>query len=336
MKKLLILSHNPNRASFRQRIGVYLPRLQAEGIDCTVIRIPSKYIPRWRLLKRVGDYDGVFLQKSTLNFFDAFLVRSYSKKLIYDFDDAIMYDPNNPFGSHSSHPRQFRRTIKLADIVIAGNPYLADRATMYRSRILVLPTGLDVSKYASVPPPISDGKIRLVWIGSTSTLKYLRDIIPTLEQIGRRFPHVILKVICDSFFDLSSLPVEKCVWTAANEAIDLASCDIGLAPLPNDPFTKGKCGYKILQYFACGLPVVGSPVGMNTQLIEEGKCGFLADNPDQWLARLSQLIDNVDLRRIMGKEGRSYVFQYDLDPLGRKLVDIVANWLSESSREIHE
>jgi glycosyltransferase involved in cell wall biosynthesis len=156
--------------------------------------------------------------------------------------------------------------------------------------------------------------------------------VPTLEQIGQRYSNVVLRIICDSFIDLFSLPVEKCLWTTEKEAMDLASCDIGLAPLPDDPFTKGKCGYKILQYCACGLPVVASSVGVNTQLIEEGKCGFLADNPDQWLARLSQLIDNADLRRAMGTAGCDYVANYDLEIVGRKLVDIVANWLSEPER----
>jgi glycosyltransferase involved in cell wall biosynthesis len=326
--KLLILSNNHDRASFRQRIGVYLPRLRAEGIECTVIRFPPNYISRWRMLKRAGEYDGVFLHKKTLNYIDAFLLRSCAKKIIYDFDDAIMYNPKKPDGLRSSHRRLFRRTVALADGVIAGNPYLAASARVHCGRVAVLPTGLEVSGYASGSPRISDGRIRLVWIGSTATLKYLKEISPSLERIGQRYPQVTLRLICDSFFELSSLPVEKCAWSLETEAAGLTACDIGLAPLPDNPFTRGKCGFKVLQYSAAGLPVAASPVGTNADYVLDGKTGLLAGNPDQWYAHLERLIGDPSLRRRMGAAGREFAAHYDLAVIGPKFVEILTDWLS--------
>jgi glycosyltransferase involved in cell wall biosynthesis len=326
--KLLILTNNPNRASFRQRIDVYLSRLRTEGIECTVVRFPRNYMSRWGMLKCAGDYDGVFLHKKALNYIDARLLRSYSKKLIYDFDDAVMYNPENPEGVFSSHRRLFRRTVALADGVIAGNPYLAALARVHCSRVSILPTGLDVSKYATRFPVVSDGRIRLVWIGSTATLKYLKEISPSLERIGQRYPHVTLKIICDSFFELSAMPVEKCRWLLENEASDLTSCDIGLAPLPDNPFTRGKCGFKILQYSASGLPVVASPIGTNADHILDGQTGLLAATPDQWRAHLDRLIADAALRRTMGAAGRIHASNYDIAVVGRKLIDILTDWLS--------
>jgi hypothetical protein len=324
--KLLILSHNPQRASFRQRIGIYLPKLQAKGITCTVEKIPAGWIDRWKLFSQAGRFDAVLLHKNMLNFWEAYVLTKHARKIIYDFDDAVMYSPRKPDSLRTSHSRLFRRTLKRVDFAIAGNSWLAQHARPFCENISILPTGLDTGKY-DIPRPPSDGKIRLVWIGSRSTLKYLQMLTPTLEQIGQQYPNVILRIICDTFFDLSKIPVEKCSWSLETEAKDLAACDIGLCPLPDDNFTRGKCGFKILQYFASGLPAIASPVGFNNDLVQPGKTGLLAETNDTWYQALKTLIENADQRRLTGQTARQFSRQFDQELIGQKFCDLITQFL---------
>jgi len=324
---LLILTNNLNRASFKQRIAVYLDTLRRGGIDYEVAQLPSGTLARRKLFKRAADFDSVFLHKKKLNFVDAFWLRRYSRKVIYNFDDAIMYSDKNPELYSRSHFIPFRRSVKLADIVIAGNSYLAEHARKFNARVEVLPTGLDTKAYRVDTKPKNDGKIRLVWIGSKSTLKYLAEIKPALEEIGSRFDNAILRIICDDFFDLQNMEVEKHQWSEETQVIDLATSDFGLAPLPDNRFTRGKCGFKILQYAAAELPVIASPVGVNAEYVCDGVTGFHAINTSQWVDKISELIENAELRKRMGREGRAKVKNFDIDVLGKRLLDLIVRAL---------
>jgi glycosyltransferase involved in cell wall biosynthesis len=315
--KLLILSHNPDRASFRQRIGDYLPLLETQNITCAVEKFPEGYFSRWRLFKSAGRFDAVLLHKKTLNIWDAQILRRHARKIIYDFDDAIMVSPHKPDSRHSSHFRLFARTAALADGIIAGNSYLADQAKPFCKNVHILPTGLDTEKYDMTKPP-ADGKIRLVWIGSKATLGYLNELTPVLEQIGKEYPNVVLRIICDTFFDLKQMPVEQKHWSLDTEAMDLAACDIGLCPLPDDHYTRGKCGFKILQYFAAGLPAIASPVGFNKELVIPEKTGFLASSQEQWVSAIKRLIENESLRQSLGRQAKQFVHNYDTAVIGEQ------------------
>jgi len=319
---LLILSNNPSRASFRQRIGVYLDALRSNGINPEVVKLPRGSLARWKLFKRAADFDGVFLHKKRLNFFDAFWLHRYSKKIIYDFDDTVMYSPKNPERNSLSHFIPFRRTVKLADMIIAGNSYLAEHARKFNPNVRILPTGLDTETYKVQAGLKNNDKIRLVWIGGKSTLCYLAEIEPALEEIGSRFDNVILRIICDDFLNLQNIPVEKYLWSEDTEAADLATCDIGLAPLPDNRFTRGKCGFKILQYASAGLPVIASPVGLNIDYIRQGG-GCLADGASDWIDKMSLLISDSQLRRQMGQKSRANVAQFDARVLGRLLIGLI-------------
>ena len=324
---LLILTNNPNRASFRQRIEVYLDTLRTNGINCEVAKLPAGHLARRKLFMRAAKFDGVFLHKKGLNPFDAFWLRRYSKKIIYNFDDAIMYSPKVPERNSSAHFRPFRRTAKLADMVIAGNSYLAEHARKFNSNVKVLPIGLKVSDYQVDRPPKSNDKIRLVWIGSSSTLKYLAEIKPALEEIGCCFDNLILRIICDSFFDLQNMSVEKYLWSNEKRAIDLATNDIGLAPLPDNRFTRGKCSFKVLEYACAGLPVVASPVGTNAEYVKDGTTGFLAKDAQQWLDKIAQLIENRQLRKKMGDENLALVKNFDISVIGKQLIGLITKCL---------
>jgi len=327
---LIILTNNPNRASFRQRIGVYLDTLQANGIDCEVARLPSGALARRRLFKKAATYDGVLLHKKKLNLMDAACLRKYSRKIIYNFDDAIMYSDKNPERYSRSHFVPFRRTIKLADLVITGSSYLAEHAQRFNPNVEVLPIGLKVSDYRHDCPAKADDKIRLVWIGSQSTLKYLREIKSIPEEIGARFDNVIMRIICDDFLELENMPIEKRLWSRDTRGIDLATSDIGLAPLPDNQFTRGKCSFKVLEYSAASLPVIASPVGTNSEYIRDNITGFLVTDTRQWVDRITQLIENPELRKKMGQEGLAFAQKFDLSVIGEQFAKLIKNCLRDN------
>ena len=329
--RILVISNNPDRASFRQRIAIHLDALRLNGIESEIAKLPPGYLKRLRLFKTATEFDAVFLHKKCLNFFDAALLHKYSRKIIYDFDDAIMYSPKNPASDRTSHFRLFRRTVKLSDMIIAGNCYLAEHAKRFNDNVKVLPTGLDTKAYNPEIRPRSNGKIRLVWIGSKSTLKYLAEIKPALEQIGERFSNVVLRIICDDFFDLENMEVEKCRWSLETQYTDLAASHIGLAPLPDNRFTMGKCGFKILQYASAGLPVVASPVGVNCECVLEGITGYHASQISQWADKISELINNIELTKKMGQEALKHAKKFDVSIVGNKLVELIKETVQPSS-----
>jgi glycosyltransferase involved in cell wall biosynthesis len=327
--KLLIITNNPNRASFRQRIGVYLDFLHSKGIECEVERFPSGFLARRMLFKKAANFDGVFLHKKKLNFFDAVWVHRYSRKLIYNFDDAIMYSDKAPDRDSRSHYIPFRRSVRLADMVITGNEYLAEHAQKFNCNVIVLPIGLKVNDYKLDQPIKCDDKVRLVWIGSKSTVGYLAEIKPALEEIGSRFDNVVLRIVCDDFFDLNAMLVEKRLWSLDTRGVDLVTSDIGLAPLPDNRFTRGKCSFKVLEYSSAGLPVVASPVGTNSEYVNDGTTGFLVTDTRQWIDRITELIENPDLRKIMGREGRGYAQNFDISAIGERLAELIRECLQD-------
>lgn len=321
--KLLVIARNPDRASFRLRIASYLEHLHSRGIQSEVVILPSGALARRKLFQRAADFDCVFLHKKRLNAFDAFWLRRYARKIIYDFDDAIMYSADTTERDSPAHFKPFRRTVALANKVIAGNPYLAGHALKFNHNVEVLPTGLDTKAYRIEAKPQKDEKIRLVWIGSKSTLSYLLELKPALEEIGGHFNNVVLRIICDQFFDLQNMPVEKRAWSLETQVGDLVSSDIGLAPLPDNRFTRGKCGFKILQYAAAGLTTITSPVGVNADYVKHGETGYHASDNQQWIDRMTELIRNPELRKEMGCIARTHIEKFDIEFIGEKLYGLL-------------
>jgi glycosyltransferase involved in cell wall biosynthesis len=149
--------------------------------------------------------------------------------------------------------------------------------------------------------------VQLVWIGSSSTLRGLRAVQSILEQIGRRWRGIGLKLISNQFFQLKHLRVIPCPWSEVTEAAELARADIGISWLPDDDWSRGKCGLKVLQYMAAGLPVVANPVGVQAELVRHAETGFLVETPQQWLEAIDRLLRDPSLRQHMGKSGRQRV-----------------------------
>ena len=317
------------RPSFRQRVSGCLDILRSNGINCEVVRYPRSLPARYKVLKRCADFDAVYLQKKTLNLLDGFLLRRYAKNVIFGFDDAVMYDDRQPERkpSYYKHTKPFEQTVGLSKLVIVGNSYLSELAKRFNPNVEVLPTGLDIGSYKLQNVPEKDNRVRLVWIGSKSTLKYLARIKPALEEVGRSFDNVVLRIICDDFFDLENMEVEKCRWSLSTQAYDLAMGDIGLSPLVDNRFTRGKCGFKILQYAAAGLAVVASPVGTNSEYVKDGTTGFLAADTQQWIDKLSRLIKDTELRKQMAQAGSAFVENFDISVIGQRLCELIYKYL---------
>lgn len=309
--QVLFLVPRLDKASTRYRVLQYFPALEAAGIRHE-IRALSKTARHWlQLIRQVRAADVVFVQKKLFSFLELSLLRRLSKRLIYDFDDAVMYkDGPASAEQHARQRRRFAATAARADLLIAGNDYLCEEARACHRPTIMIPTPLDMTRYAA-RTPAEDAKedVVLGWIGSRGTLKYLKEIAPALEALGERFPGLTLKIVADEFFDLEHLPVIKKNWSAADEIADLHSFDIGLMPLTDDVWTRGKCGFKLLQCMAVGLPVVCSPVGANRQIVTDGVEGYWASSQTEWVEKLASLINDPVLARAMGKRGREKVLQ---------------------------
>lgn len=327
--RLLVLTNNPDRASFRMRVAIHLGTLRDSGIDCQVVQLPRGFWARQRLFRQAAGFDGVFLHKKRLSWLDAVSLRRCARRILYDFDDAVMYRDREPERTSRVRFRDFGRTVGLADMVIAGNTYLGEHASRYNANVRVLPTGVDLDPYREERRRSDDGQVRLVWIGSAATLKYLEGIRTVLQDLAGRFGNLTLRMISDKYLDAMSIKTERCRWSRETEAAHLTASDIGLAPLPDDPFTRGKCGYKILQYQAAGLPVVASPVGVNAQYVRDGVTGFLARDPAQWVDRLGELIVRPDLRTTLGRAGRREVEAFDVSVIGNRLCTLIAECLGQ-------
>ncbi len=312
--------------SSRYRILQYIPYLQEMGHGCTVLRIPPRFHTRFSAFRKMSNFDLVVLQKKLLSPIEFWLLRRYSKSLIYDFDDAIMYrDPQHANPDSRQRRQRFNRTVNNADWVITGNQYL--REEVPHSRVSIIPTPIDMQRYCAKIYRNKEKVVTLGWIGSKSTLAYLVDLKGVLEEIGRNFDNVQLKIVCDTFFSCEQLKVIKKPWSYEEEIEDLHSFDIGLMPLSDDLWSRGKCAFKLLQCLAVGVPVVASPVGMNCEIVHNHKNGFLAHNEHEWLKCLKLLIQGPDLRRRLGQEGRDLVkTDYALDLHSRKMENLFSRY----------
>jgi len=331
-KRLLILCRHPAKPSFRYRVGAFLDALKARGIEAEVDELDESFLRRRRRLRRAAAFDGVWLQKKTLTFWDALALRRRKKRLIYDFDDAIMYktDPEES-DPDAIRFRRFRRTVRMADLVIAGNSLLARHAhDAGAPNVVVIPTGLDIRLYTPKQAHRTGGPLRLVWIGSKSTLKQVQPFVHIFEAIGRKAPGTILRVIADAGLQARHITVENLPWSSETEGRLIAESDIGIAPLPDTPFTRGKCAFKIVQYMAAALPVIASPVGVNADYVGAGQNGFCATDQAGWLEAFDRLAGDAALRESMGRAGRLRVEQeLNLAVLAPKVCDAIERCLRE-------
>jgi glycosyltransferase involved in cell wall biosynthesis len=306
--RLLALVDSPDHVCCRYRIRAFEPALRDMGCSLTCEPLERGLFPRMRQLRAAASYDAVILQRKLLPAWQLALLRRNARHLAFDFDDAVLYRDSYDRRGPSSPRREarFARTVRAADVVIAGNDFLADcalRAGASAESVRTIPTCVDPTLYAPKPPTTGDGAPELVWIGSSSTLKGIEARRPLWERLGREIPGLRLRVVCDRFPDFDHLEVVRVPWSEATEAEELARGDVGVGLMPDDDWSRGKCGLKILQYQAAGLAVIANPVGSHVEMVEPGATGFLATTDDEWLAAARACAD-AGTRARMGREAR--------------------------------
>lgn len=305
-RTLLFISKGEDSASTRYRAFTYFPYLQQAGWQADHITATQGPLQRLNILRRARQADVVVIVRKTLSPLFLKLLRCASRRLVFDFDDAIFVRSNGQ--PSKRREKGFRRTMAVCDAVWAGNSYLADAASTLNQHVVLLPTSVQPEKYNIVADK-PQSHLDLVWIGSHSTRKYLVEALPALETLAQRHPQLRLKIIADFHLETTHLDTIAVTWTASDEARELAASHIGIAPMPDNPWTRGKCALKILQYMAAGLPVVASPAGVNKDVVMEGETGYLALSDTQWTERLEELIGDASLRRQLGLNGRRRVLE---------------------------
>jgi glycosyltransferase involved in cell wall biosynthesis len=305
---LLGLVEAPDHVCCRYRLAAFRANWEGSGHALDLVSWPRRCWDWPGLLANVQQADAVIVQRKLPSYWQASFLRRSAKRLIFDFDDAVFgRDSYSAKGIVSARrERRFATICSACDLVIAGNSFLARQAARWidPSQVHVIPTCVCPEIYRMARHDHCDWGVRLVWIGSSSTVHGLVTIRPLLEGLGRSVPGLSLKLVCDRFLKLDHLPVISVPWSEASEADELADADIGICWMPDDDWSRGKCGLKVLQYMAAGLPVVANRVGVHTEIVRHGETGFLADSAEEWQEAVSRLSSDPELRRRMGAAGR--------------------------------
>jgi glycosyltransferase involved in cell wall biosynthesis len=309
--QLTALVTTPQHVCCRYRIAAFRPFLAEAGWHVELRPLPRNWWEWLRLPRELRQADAVVLLRKLLHPWQLHLVRRSARRLIYDVDDAIfLRDSYSAKGFHSSHRRRrFQSVTSAADAVVAGNAFLQENAFQAsgRDHVEVIPTCVNPALYPLARHERKADGVQLVWIGSSSTLQGLEATRSMLEGLGEAVLGLALKIICDRFLGLDHLPVLACPWSEATEGADLAAADIGISWLPEDRWSRGKCGLKVLQYMAAGLPVIANPVGVQAEIVRHGETGFLAESLPQWIEAVRRLANDPELRRRLGEAGRRRV-----------------------------
>jgi glycosyltransferase involved in cell wall biosynthesis len=312
MLKVILLGYDLNQPSFRHRMGSLVLPLQEAGWQ-----VRTEEFPSGRYGLRTWERGNVFrwanvtvLHQIKLSSIEARLFAAYSRRRIFDVDDAIYVRKPRRLGEvpddSAWRKQKFAAPCRWVDVVASGNEVLAGIARASAKEVAVLPTSIDAACYIPTTAG-SDDPPTVAWIGSPENLIYLDMIRPALARLTKRHPTLRLRVICSEFPDWSDVTVERVPWSSATEAQSLAGAHIGVMPLTDDAWSRGKCAFKLLQYMAAALPCVASPVGANTEAVLDGINGFHATDVDEWERSLERLIVSPELRATFGAQGRAHV-----------------------------
>jgi len=335
-KILFVAAHRPDRSpSQRFRFEQYLNYFKENGFDYDfshviseeddkVLYYPGNYFKKAKIAKKnyrirkndlnhAGDYDLIFVQREAFITGSSYFEKAFAKKskLVFDFDDAIwlrdVSQANRKFG-WLKNPKKIDKIISVSQLVIAGNNYLAYYAKQFSKNVIVIPTTIDTDYHKKKSVEKKDNRICIGWTGSITTLKHFEYAIPFLKKLKEKYKEKIyFKVIGEGGYGNDNIEVDSVDWNRDNEISDLSEFDIGIMTLPDDKWAKGKCGLKGLSYMAMEIPTIMSRVGVNAEIIKDGVNGFLATKDEEWIEKISQLIESKELRERIGKVGRKTV-----------------------------
>ncbi len=336
IRVLFIGMHRFDRSpSQRYRFEQYFSFLEANNVYCElsylisekedkILYSPGKYVGKLRIfikswlhrlkdVKRANSFDYIFIQREAFmtgtTYFEKKLAKS-SAKLIFDFDDSIWLEDKNEANGKLAflkNPAKTATIIALCNTIVAGNNYLANYAKQYNKNVVIIPTTIDTEWYKPGSKKQHE-QVVIGWSGSFTTIKHFKSAIAALAEIKNKYGNkVSFKVIGDENYRNTELEIIGNKWQSNTEVEDLQDIDIGIMPLPNMEWTRGKCGLKGLQYMGLGIPTIMSPVGVNTKIIEHGINGFMASTQEEWVSCLSQLVESQELREKLGKAGRKTV-----------------------------
>jgi glycosyltransferase involved in cell wall biosynthesis len=354
---LFLTKYSRAGASSRYRTYQYLPYLEDAGFHCEVAplfdqrylakkyeqrRTPlldaaRAFFRRILDLARVRRFDLVVIEYELLPYWPAVFerwLRWAGIPYVVDYDDALFhqYDRHRSWLVRTFLGGKIATVMRGARLVVAGNEYLARYARESgASWVEVLPTVIDVRNYQTQPSTERSAALTIGWIGSPATAKYLESIIPALGRLSRE-GNVRVRLIGSGSVLLPGVDVDVVPWSEASEAADISSFDVGVMPLPDEPWERGKCGFKLIQYMACSVPVVASPVGANRQIVEDGVNGFLASTEDEWVCALTRIAQDPAGSLRMGGEGRRLVEEkYSVQVTAPLLAGLLARASQESN-----
>jgi glycosyltransferase involved in cell wall biosynthesis len=351
--KVLAISPIPEEgAGCRFRIAQYLPYLRDAGFDVTLRSFYTQAFfrlvyQRGRYLRKAASFIGLALRQSSLvwgiNRYDLiFLYREMvplgppllelaiagrRPPIVYDFDDAIFLpavSEANKAISFLKDPNKAATIIRRSQAVTVGNTFLAEYARTYNATVDVIPTAVDTARF--VPRPETErpaGPLVVGWIGSPTTFAYLEGLAEVLRRVAARSPFVLKCSGAGRPVHFPGLDVRVEPWALHREVELFNTCDIGVYPLTDDDWSRGKCGFKAIQFMACSVPVVAAAVGVNREIVQDGVNGFLASTPGEWLEKLERLLTDPNLRARFGEAGRRTIEErYSLQVTAPKLVQV--------------
>lgn len=357
IRVLVLTRYGQLGASSRVRFFQYLPYLRSQGLELQVetllddeyIRrlysgrqaspaaIGQAYFRRLGWLARSRSFDLLWVEKELLPWLPAWaegLLDGLGLPYVVDYDDAVFHR----YGLHANPlvrtllGRKIEAVMRHAAVVVAGNDYLAQHARSAGARrVEYLPTVVDLQRYTVQPQPRPG--FRLGWIGTPVTAPNLAQLQPAFADARVRSVVRLVLIGAGGPDPLPGVEKEILPWSEAGEVADIQSFGAGIMPLPDEPFERGKCGYKLIQYMACGLPVIASPVGVNTRIVEPGATGLLASSGSEWTAAILELASNPGLRARLGAAGRARVEQeYSLQVAAPRLLEILRSASTLSGR----
>ncbi|MFH1478576.1 MAG: glycosyltransferase family 4 protein [Candidatus Omnitrophota bacterium] len=350
MKILFIVPYSSEGASNRYRVEQYLPYLRKEDIDFDVrpfvfkkfykiLYLKGKYFTKMlyfvqaffsRIIDiiRLYKYDLVFIHRESCPFGPSvfeWLIYKLKKPIIFDFDDAIFlqnFNPANSIYRFFKFPSKTKNIIKMASRIIVANQYLEEYAVRFNPSVDIIPTPIDTKRFGVIKK--DSGQLTIGWVGSPTTASYLRLVFKVMRELSKAYDFVLKIVGAGEEISIPGVKVINYSWELERELQDFQSIDIGIYPLPDIPWTKGKAAFKAIQYMSAGIPVVASSVGMTKEIIQHEVNGFLADSDEEWIRAISSLIEDPGLRQRIGINGRKTIEEkYSLEVNFEKFLNII-------------